>query len=59
MNISLDSTEISEKKLEKLSAFLQLNHLEYYYNSIGIDFDLPVEFVDEFYWIIIKSDDEL
>jgi len=57
MNITIDSSEISEEKMEKLTQFLREHDLDYCYNAIGIDFELPLENLDEFNWLILKTDE--
>lgn len=50
MEISIDSSELNNDQLDSLTEFLRTNNLEYCYNSMGIDFHLPLGLFESFYW---------
>ena len=55
MDISIDSSEVSEEKMEEINQFIRDNSLEGFANEIGCNFYLPIELLDQFNWMMLKQ----
>ena len=54
MNITIDPLEIEEDKIKPLLLFLDDIEVEYESGDLGIDFELPIEYLKEFTYLITK-----
>lgn len=59
MEISIDASELNIEQMDSLTEFLRSYDLEFCYNSMGIDFHLPMILFEQFYWWFTTKKNEL